>query len=84
MLEAQKAEAEKEAKAKKEESAKAQKPKAEAKKAEPKASPKQVELLNKLYKADEMQTIYDWYKVSKLEDLTVQQASKLIEKRAKK
>ena len=53
-------------------------------KAEPKASPKQIEMLNKLYKPEEMQTIYDWAKVSELKDLTVQQASKLIEKRAKK
>ena len=50
-------------------------------KAEPKASPKQVELLKKLYKAEEMQTIYDWYKVSNLNDLTITQASKLISKR---
>ena len=53
-------------------------------KPEPKASEKQLEIIGKLYKAEEMQTIYDWAKVSKLEDLTVQQASKLIEKRAKK
>lgn len=51
------------------------------KKAEPKASPKQVEMLNKLYKPEEMQTIYDWAKVNKLEDLTITQASKLIAKR---
>ena len=54
------------------------------KKAEPKASAKQLEMLNKLYTPDEMPTIYDWAKVSKLEELTVQQASKLIEKRVKK
>ena len=53
-------------------------------KAEPKASPKQLEMINKLYKAEEMQTIYDWAKVSNLNDLTITQASKLIEKRAKK
>ena len=53
-------------------------------KPEPKATKKQLEMLNKLYKAEEMQTIYDWAKVSKLEELTVQQASKLIERRMKK
>lgn len=51
------------------------------KKAEPKATAKQIEMLNKLYNAEEMQTIYDWAKVSKLNDLTVQQASALISKR---
>jgi hypothetical protein len=52
----------------------------EGQKSEPKASPKQVELLNKLYKPEEMQTIYDWAKVSNLNDLTITQASKLIAK----
>ena len=51
------------------------------KKPEPKATEKQIELLNKLYKAEEMQTIYDWAKVDKLSDLTITQASALINKR---
>jgi len=54
------------------------------KKAEPKATAKQIEMLNNLYKAEEMQTIYDWAKISNLNDLTVSQASKLIAKRKDK
>jgi hypothetical protein len=50
-------------------------------KPEPKATEKQIELINKLYKPEEMQTIYDWAKISNLNDLTVSQASKLIAKR---
>jgi hypothetical protein len=50
-------------------------------KAEPKASDKQVELLAKLYNAEEMQTIFAWAKVTNIKDLTVSQASALIAKR---
>lgn len=53
-------------------------------KPEPKVTEKQLEIIGKLYKSEEMQTIYDWAKVSNLKDLTIAQASKLIEKRAKK
>lgn len=55
--------------------------KGDDKKTEPKATVKQIEMLNNLYKAEEMQTIYDWAKISNLNDLTVSQASKLIAKR---
>ena len=51
------------------------------KKPEPKATEKQIELLNKLYKAEEMEIIYDWARVDKLSDLTITQASALINKR---
>lgn len=47
----------------------------------PKASEKQIELLTKLYNAEEVNTIYGWAKVNDLHDLTVSQASQLIAKR---
>ena len=54
------------------------------KKAEPKATGKQLEMINKLYKAEEMPKIYEWAKVKALHDLTVSQASTLISKRTVK
>jgi hypothetical protein len=45
------------------------------------ATAKQIEMLNKLYNGDEMQTIYKWAKVDSLEKLTTAQASALIAKR---
>ncbi len=57
-----------------------QEPKAEAK-TEPKATEKQIELLDKLYKDEEMPKIFEWAKVNDIHDLTVSQASKLISKR---
>lgn len=51
------------------------------KKPEPKATEKQIELINNLYKPEEMQTIYGWARVDKLSDLTITQASALINKR---
>lgn len=46
--------------------------------AEKKATPKQIELVNKLVK--DIPAMLKYYKVSKVEDLTVQQASELISK----
>lgn len=54
---------------------------AKAEKAVAYATAKQIEMLNKLYNADEMQTIYKWAKVDSLEKLTTAQASALIAKR---
>lgn len=48
---------------------------------EPKATPKQIELLNKLCNEEEIAKIYEWAKVTNLNDLTVSQASALISKR---
>lgn len=57
-------------------------------KAEPKAgvkaTDKQVEILCKLYKEDEMPKILEWAKVHDIHELTVSQASALISKRQKK
>lgn len=51
------------------------------KKAEPKATEKQIEMLNKLYTAEEMPKIYEWAKTDDLHNLTISQASALIAKR---
>lgn len=48
---------------------------------EPKATDKQIEIVNRLYKAEEMPKIYGWAKVNDIHDLTVSQASSLISKR---
>lgn len=50
----------------------------------PKATTKQISLIEDLYSEEEMETILTWAKVESLKDLTIQQASKLIEKRKKK
>lgn len=50
-------------------------------KEEPKATAKQIEMLNKLYNADELSKIYEWAKVNDLHELTISQASALIAKR---
>lgn len=47
----------------------------------PKATAKQVEMLNNLYKEEELPKIYEWAKVNDLNELTVSQASALISKR---
>ena len=47
----------------------------------PKMREKQVEMLNKLYKEEELPKIYEWAKVNDLNELTVAQASALIAKR---
>lgn len=50
-------------------------------KAEPKATEKQLEMLNKLYTAEEMPKIYEWAKTDDIHNLTISQASALISKR---
>ena len=47
----------------------------------PKATAKQIEILNNLYKEEELPKIYEWAKVNDLADLTINQASALIGKR---
>ena len=59
---------------------KKEEPKAEPK-MEAKATEKQLEMITKLYKAEEMQKIYGWAKVDDIHALTVSQASTLISKR---
>lgn len=49
--------------------------------AEPKATEKQLEMLSKLYNAEEMPKIYKWAKTDDLHNLTISQASALISKR---
>ena len=56
----------------------------EDEKIEPKATPKQIEMLKKLYNEEEIEKIYEWAKVANLNDLTVSQASALISKRKDK
>lgn len=51
------------------------------KKAEPKATAKQLEMIAKLYTAEEMPKIYEWAKTDDLHNLTISQASALIAKR---
>lgn len=53
-------------------------------KAEPKATEKQLEMLSKLYTAEEMPKIYEWAKTDDLHNLTISQASALISKRKDK
>lgn len=50
-------------------------------KAEPRATEKQLEMVAKLYKAEEMPKIYEWAKTDDIRNLTVSQASALISKR---
>lgn len=50
-------------------------------KAEPRATEKQLEMISKLYKPEEMAKIYEWAKTDDLHQLTVNQASALITKR---
>ena len=50
-------------------------------KAEPKATEKQLEMLSKLYTAEEMPKIYEWAKTDDIHSLTISQASALISKR---
>ena len=52
--------------------------------AEPLATDKQIEMVNKLYKAEEMPKIYEWAKINDIHKLTVSQASTLISKRTVK
>lgn len=53
-------------------------------KAEPRATEKQLEMLSKLYTAEEMPKIYEWAKTDDLHNLTISQASALISKRKDK
>ena len=50
-------------------------------KAEPRATEKQLEMIAKLYNAEEMPKIYEWAKTDDLHNLTISQASALISKR---
>lgn len=50
-------------------------------KAEPRATEKQLEMISKLYKPEEMAKIYEWAKTDDIHNLTVSQASALITKR---
>ena len=54
------------------------------KKAEPKATTKQIALVEDLYTDEEIERIYKKAKITKIEDLTVAQASALIQKRKDK
>lgn len=54
------------------------------KKAEPKATTKQIALVEDLYTDEEKERIYKKAKITKIEDLTVAQASALIQKRKDK
>lgn len=53
----------------------------ENRKAEPRATEKQLEMIAKLYKAEEMPKIYEWAKTDNIQNLTIAQASALISKR---
>lgn len=53
-------------------------------KAEPRATEKQLEMISKLYKPEEMSKIYEWAKTDDIHNLTVSQASALITKRMAK
>lgn len=46
---------------------------------EPKATPKQIELINKL--VEDTKAMLEYYKIDKIEDLTLQQASEIISKK---
>lgn len=52
--------------------------------AEVKATEKQLELVSKLYTAEEMPKIYEWAKTDDIHNLTISQASQLIAKRKDK
>ena len=54
------------------------------KKAEPKATTKQIALVEDLYTDEEIERIYKKAKITKIEDLTIAQASALIQKRKDK
>lgn len=51
---------------------------------EPKATPKQIELLLKIYKGDNLNKLLELNNITKIEDITMQRASELISKNLKK
>lgn len=51
---------------------------------ERKASPKQIEILKKIYKGDNLDKLLKFNKISKIEDISLQKASELISKNMKK
>ena len=51
---------------------------------EPKATPKQIELLLKIYKDDNLNKLLELNNITKIEDITMQRASELISKNLKK
>lgn len=53
-------------------------------KSEPKATPKQIELLLKIYKDDNLSKLLELNKIKKIEDITMKKASELISKNVKK
>ena len=53
-------------------------------KSEPKATPKQIELLLKIYKDDNLSKLLELNKIKKIEDITMKKASELINKNLKK
>lgn len=53
-------------------------------KSEPKATPKQIELLLKIYKDDNLSKLLELNKIKKIEDITMKKASELISKNLKK
>lgn len=53
-------------------------------KTEPRATEKQLEMIAKLYNAEEMPKIYEWAKTNDIHNLTISQASTLISKRKDK
>lgn len=53
-------------------------------KPEPKATPKQIELLLKIYKDDNLTKLLELNKIKKIEDITMKKASELINKNLKK
>lgn len=53
-------------------------------KVEQKATPKQIELLLKIYKDDNLKKLLELNKITKIEDITMQKASELISKNLKK
>lgn len=53
-------------------------------KSEPKATPKQIELLLKIYKDDNLSKLLELNNIKKIEDITMKKASELISKNVKK
>lgn len=53
-------------------------------KSEPKATPKQIELLLKIYKDDNLNKLLELNNITKIEDITMKKASELISKNVKK
>lgn len=51
---------------------------------ERKASPKQIEILKKIYQGDNLEKLLKFNKISKIEDISLQKASELISKKMKK